>query len=84
MFLCKVNSTEVKYEMVPEEVCEVAWVAKEDMESFLENKTKEDCLFSPWFMKMFKNGLLYQWWDNAISNKLADVGSEDETPVRDL
>ena len=35
-------------------------------------------------MKMYNNGLLYQWWDNAISGNLADVGTEDDTPVRDL
>ena len=55
------------------------------MKEFLEKKTeKENCQFSPWFMKMYNNGLLYEWWDCAISEKLKDVGSEDGTPVRDL
>lgn len=44
--------------MVPEEVCEVEWVSKEEMGEFLNKKGKEGCMFSPWFMKMFNNGLL--------------------------
>ena len=71
--------------MVPEEVCEVEWVAQNQMEQFLKIKSEtEKCLFSPWFMKMFNNGLLNHWWDMAAKGDLKDVGTEDGTPVRSL
>lgn len=55
------------------------------MEQFLKAKSEvEKCMFSPWFMKMFNNGLLNQWWNMAAKGDLKDVGSEDETPVRSL
>jgi isopentenyldiphosphate isomerase len=83
VFLSKVD-TEPKYEMISEEVCEVAWVPRNGMEEFLESKKKEGCLFSPWFMKMYNNGLLFKWWDEVAVSKLVNPPSDAELPVREL
>ena len=65
IYLCKLDKETVPYEAVPEEVCEVEWVAKSELKQFIEDKEQSGCVFSPWFLKMYNNGLLDKWWQIA-------------------
>ncbi len=40
IFLCKLNTTDVNYELVKDEISEVEWVARSDLSSFVQRKLK--------------------------------------------
>lgn len=85
VYLCKLKSQSVSFKLVPEEVCEVEWVKKENVREFVEKKQKiEKCYFSPWFMKMFNNGLIDKWWQMAVKNELKNAGTEETLGVTSL
>ena len=58
IFLCKLNTPDVKYELVKDEISEVEWVSRKDLGDFVSRKLSEGCQFSPWFAKMQEHGLL--------------------------
>jgi isopentenyldiphosphate isomerase len=73
VFLCKVNTPDVNYKIVEEEICEVEWVQQQNLQKFIDSKTANGCYFSPWFLKMHENGLLSQWWKAVIDGKVQDL-----------
>ncbi|CAK4072377.1 unnamed protein product [Aphanomyces euteiches] len=57
---------DVKYNLNPNEVAEVRYVARDELASVLKD---ESLLISPWF-RLISEGLLPQWWDD-LDNVLA-------------
>lgn len=85
MYLCKLRTKDVPFTMASEEVCETQWVSRDMVRQWVEHKQRvEKCSFSPWFMKMFQNGLLDKWWEMAASNQLRNVAAEEKLAVTSL
>ena len=61
VFLGKLGS-HVKYEPVPAEVEDLAWVGKDQMNEFIEKVVKGGSYLSPWFLKMHESAKLSKWW----------------------
>lgn len=54
------------------EVNEVAWVSKTEINDFVDAKKKSGEGFSPWFDLIRKNGLLDEFWDLVIHDKVKE------------
>jgi isopentenyldiphosphate isomerase len=61
VFLGKLDSN-IHFKAIPAEVEDTAWVAKDQMDSFIDKVVKEGGYLSPWFLKMHESHKLLRWW----------------------
>lgn len=83
VYLNKLTTETIEFEMVPSEVAATQWVSKNELKGFMEGIVKEGGYFSPWFFQMTKSGLLNKWWELIEQNKITDQ-TEEASPVIDL
>jgi isopentenyl-diphosphate delta-isomerase len=84
IFLLKENFDEDQViEFNEREVQDVAWVGKDDLQSFMDSKTKQGQRFTPWFEHIRIRLLLNNFWNQVIEDRVMELDPKI-VPVRNF